>query len=1605
MLFMRVKPTEGLRSFRRRADRSRKLLLEPLEGRTLLTAYNFTKIVDSLTQVPDDIGRLNPIGPVYGGSLNHSGTVAFLANAAAVYAGRGGLPTRVMSNDSSPSSSFSYPVIGNSGTVVAEAILGPFPRQLAIYASPSGQTLPDLGSARQLVSGGALGDFFTINSSDTLAYTLRSIYTKNAADFTRNPDGSPNRGNILVDTSSGPFQFVDSPAINDSGTVAFTAQLWDGTSGIFKTNGDGTFTTIADSTQGFLYNGQVAINAGGTVVFRGTDSIGGGIFTSDGTTTTATARARSSSFGFRADDPSINAAGEIAFVAAGPDNSYGIFTGGNPDADKVIGVGDSLDGSTVTDLLTFGIGGLNDSGQIAFSVVLADGRFGVFRADPETAADPFTVTTTADSGPGSLRQAILNANLATSGPINIKFQIPASDPNFVDDDSGLSGGDQAADVFVIQPLSSLPSLNNPGASILLDGRTQTSVGGETNPFGPEVVLDGTIAGPANGLVIASNNNVVTGLDIRNFTGSVAGVLIAGGSSNRVSGCFVGVNATGTAVAPNTGGVVVLSVGQFNVVGTNGDGADDENEGNLISGNVTNLGFVGPGVVGNVAAGNRIGTDGTGTMALSNISDNVVIVQGASFNLIGTNGDGLSDELERNVIVGGFFVGVAIYNDHTDYNVIAGNYIGLDVTGTHAIGNGVGVAFGFMNEGKGAEGTQIVGNVISGNGTGIGIDAASHNTLIAGNLIGTNATGTASFGNGYGITINGFANTVGGSATSARNVISGNNGNGVTIVGGLATGNAIRGNLISGNLGLGIDLGNDGVTLNDSIGHSGPNLYQNFPVLSSAIASDVMTILNGSLAGQPNTAYHVDFFSNATTDASGFGEGQTFLKAEDITTNSSGQASFSVSVSTALLPGSFVASTATDPDGNTSEFSANVRVLGATMAIVQSSAPSSVLNQPVTFTARISAMTPDGPTPSGAVAFYDGATALGTATLDGGVASLDVATLKLGNHAINATYSGDANFTASTAPSVNQIVLKDNTATSLVVNGNPSVYGQGVTMTASVAPVAPGSGSPSGSVSFYSGSTKLGTTALSAGIATFTTTKLQAGQDALTAVYSGNTTLATSTSPVWIQTVDPDGTMTTLAESLNPTVSGQALTFTAIVSAVAPGSGTPTGTVTFYDGTTALGTKNVAAGTARLATSNLMAGSHSITAVYNGTASFISSSSAVSTQTVAPDGTTSVVTASINPSVFGQAFTFTVTVSAAAPGSGNPTGIVTFLDGSTTLGTATLRGGKVKLAVKLQSVGEHAITAVYSGDDNFTTSTAAALDQVVNVDGTTTTIASSKNPSVAGQLVNFNATVRAAVPGSGTPSGTLTFFDGTSALGTVPVSNGRASLATKELAVGAHSIIAVYNGDDNFTTSTAATLDQVVNVDGTSTTLASSKNPSVSGQLVTFTATVKAAAPGSGTPSGTVTFYDGTTVLGVASVDGTGHALWMTSSLSVGPHAITAAYGGAVAFTASTSASLVEVVNQAGTTTNVVSSANPSVNGQDVTFTVTVNPVSPGSGTPTGSVTFMDGSSILGIVELGDGMASLTISSLSIGLHKVTAVYGGDSRFKVSASAILKQVVS
>ena len=470
------------------------------------------------------------------------------------------------------------------------------------------------------------------------------------------------------------------------------------------------------------------------------------------------------------------------------------------------------------------------------------------------------------------------------------------------------------------------------------------------------------------------------------------------------------------------------------------------------------------------------------------------------------------------------------------------------------------------------------------------------------------------------------------------------------------------------------------------------------------------------------------------------------------------------------------------------------------------------------------------------------------------------------------------------------------------------------------------------------------------------------------------------------------TTTTVTSSLNPSYFHQAVTFTATVSSAS--GGTPTGSVIWKDGGSQFGSGLLTAGVATVSPSNLSVGTHSITAVYSGDASFMTSISAPVSQVVNTN-TTAAVTSSLNPSYFGQAVTFTVTVTSLT--AGTPTGTVDWYDGAVPYGNGLLTGGVATVPGVNLAARTHSITAVYSGDALHTPSTSNVLLQVVNPN-TTATVTSSLNPSHFGEAVTFTVTVSSA--SGGTPTGSVIWKDGGSQFGNGLLTGGVATVPGFNLAAATHSITADYSGDALHTPSTSNVLLQVVNANTTTTTVTSSLNPSYFHQAVTFTATVTSGS--GGTPTGSVDWYDGAGQFGSGPLTA-GVATVSPSNLSVATHSITAIYSGDALHPTSTSAPVSQVVNTNSTVT-VTSSLNPSYLGQAVTFTATVTGLP--SGTPTGTVDWFDGTSQFGSGPLTAGVATVGSPSLTIaGTHFITARYNGDATFRINTSPAVSQVVN
>ncbi|HVP65992.1 MAG TPA: Ig-like domain repeat protein [Anaeromyxobacteraceae bacterium] len=706
--------------------------------------------------------------------------------------------------------------------------------------------------------------------------------------------------------------------------------------------------------------------------------------------------------------------------------------------------------------------------------------------------------------------------------------------------------------------------------------------------------------------------------------------------------------------------------------------------------------------------------------------------------------------------------------------------------------------------------------------------------------------------------------------------------------------------------------------------------------------------------------------------------------------------------------SFTASYSGDANytASTSAAAVSETVSQATTTVaVSSSAAPSVYGQSVTFTAAVGVAAGSGAVtaPTGTVSFVaDGATSLGTATLGaGGTASVSTSSLGVGSHSVVATYSGDTDFVGSSAAYV-QSVSQGSTTVAISVSPSGAVFGQAITFNVTVTAAAPSAGIPTGSVQITDGGQTFATVALDAsGKGTANTSSLTAGSHTIGAVYGGDANFAKGNGAV-TYSVSQAATSLAAQTSGTPSVYGQAVTFTATLSVTAPGKGTPTGTIQFVDSATSnvLGTTTLTAGNlvATVSTASLAPGSHTITASYSGDSSFLSTSTALAQ--VVNKASTSTVLAGLAPLLYGQKATFSATVSAASPGAGTPTGTVNFFDGSTLLGSGTLSGGVASFGPLTLGAGSHSITATYTGDSNFAASSpSAAQAEVVSQVAAATAVSSSANPSTFGNAVSFTATV-GGVAGGLAPTGAVQFTDGSAIIGTGTLAGGSATLTTGALLGGTHSIAANYLGDANYLAGTSPLLSEVVNPATPSGTVSVSPNPSTYGQGVTIAVTV--AGNSVATPTGTVQFVvDGATVAS-ASLASNGTASYATTALGGGSHVISVVYSGDANYAGLNLVASKQTVNGAATTTTLTSSANPIYEKTALTFSAVV---SSAVGTPSGTVTFLNGTATLGAAALDStGKATFTTSSLQEGTYSITAAYGGSSNFAASTSAVLTQKV-
>lgn len=384
-----------------------------------------------------------------------------------------------------------------------------------------------------------------------------------------------------------------------------------------------------------------------------------------------------------------------------------------------------------------------------------------------------------------------------------------------------------------------------------------------------------------------------------------------------------------------------------------------------------------------------------------------------------------------------------------------------------------------------------------------------------------------------------------------------------------------------------------------------------------------------------------------------------------------------------------------------------------------------------------------------------------------------------------------------------------TTTTVNQNITTSVSGQPVLLTSTVKPTS-GTGIPTGSVQFFNGTTLLGTVVLDGtGSAALSVSTLPLGMSSITSHYEGDANYAVSVSTAITHTVTIAATTTSLTASPTSTSIGLPVTLTATVSVTSPGTGSPTGSVEFFNGTHSLGTGTVTNGIAVLATTSLPIGTNTLTATYKGSTNLAGSSSGPVSVTVAATPTSTTITTPGSNSVFGQPVTFTATVSPGGSGTGTPSGTVQFLNGSTVLGTETLAAGKTTFTTSALPVGSNSVSAKYLGDTTFAASTSPAVTQTVGKEQTLTTVTTVPVPSAIGQAVKITANVSVTPPSTGTPTGNVVFYAGSTLLGTSALSNGVATFTTSTLPVGTSQILAVYQGNANTNGSTSVGVNQVV----------------------------------------------------------------------------------------------------------------------------------------------------------------------------------------------------
>jgi sugar lactone lactonase YvrE len=1006
------------------------------------------------------------------------------------------------------------------------------------------------------------------------------------------------------------------------------------------------------------------------------------------------------------------------------------------------------------------------------------------------------------------------------------------------------------------------------------------------------------------------------------------------------------------------------------------------------------------------------------------------------------------------------------------NTVTGCYVGTDPTGNLAEGNQpAGIYVDSFSAKAVLTGNTIggtapgQGNVISGNTNGAGILLAGffnrlQGVVIQGNYIGTNAAGNAPLGNGYGVYLaaNPFDTLI------EDNLISGNLGAGVGIVSGYN--NRVQGNSIYANGGLGIDLGANGIVkipaANDAANHVGPNNLMNFPVLTAVSTSAGGTTVSGTLdlntvggvfpSGTPIT---LDFYANS----GGYGQGQTWLGGRTLIADRTANMAFNFTDLPPMPAGQgYATATATDPAGNTSEFTA----LAAT-AMTLRAPPAVTYGQQGLVTVTVAAnydQFGSPPTPTGNVTLSvdngNPVSGILSNTYDAfgrrvGSYTFNVGVLPAGTHTLYAVYAGQGGYAASYA---SRSLLVNRQATTTTLNRSSSL----ATFVSSPL-LGPAALAFDSSGNLYVANI-LGNTVSkvtpSGTVSTFVSSGLS-NPDALAFDTSGNLYIANAGNGT-VSKVTPSGVVSTFVSGLTypgalavdssgnlyiddffpagfDTVSkvtpgGVVSTFVSnlfFTTALAFDSSgnlyiadqfdtvsevTPSGVVsTFvssgldypaalaFDSSGDLYVANQSPGTISRVTPGGTVSTFASTGLLDLAALAFDSSGNL----YVADGGLSQVE-KIPPVMVGQVVTLTTTVAGTSGGGAAPTSTVSFYDGGALLGVGSLQdlgGGtyQATLPVAFQTPGVHTISAVYSGDGTFLTSSSPPLSVVVSAVSSATLSAALASGQVTFQVSGPQATGQTQV---NTIIAAVNALPGATTPVTVTLDLGGGTYSTNGVAVNppANVNFVVQNGtlDPSFAALIVAGGNVTV-VNCTLLTTGDAPTILVSGGSLTLrNDTVQEST---GYNDAAIKITGGSLDLGTPTSPG-GNTINVNGTgqmlVSTGPNVVTM-----VGTSFEVNGAAVFPVATVG----LASSANPSIPNQAVTFSATVTAPTTGSAAPTGTVTFVDMTTgaTLGSVNLSAGSASWTVPGLTVGTHTIAAVYSGDGHYLTSAATLVQTVLN